>query len=45
MGGACGKYVYRRVVYRVLFGRHDGKNRLEDRCEDNVKIVFQEVGC
>jgi len=40
MGGACGTYKDRRVVYRVLVGRHDEKNCLEDRFEDKIKMVF-----
>ena len=32
-------------LLRGLVGRHDGKNRLEDRCEDNIQMGFQDVGC
>jgi hypothetical protein len=41
MGGACGTYGDRRDVYRVLVGRHDEKNRLEDRFVDNIKMGVQ----
>ena len=34
----------RRVVYRVLVGRPEGK-RQRDHLEDNIKTGFQEVGC
>jgi hypothetical protein len=38
----------RIVAYKVLVGRRDGKNHLEElggRCEDNIKMVLQKVGC
>jgi len=38
----------RRVVYRVLLGKPDGKipfARPRRRCEDNIKMDLQEVGC
>jgi hypothetical protein len=30
MGGACGTYGVRSSVYRVLVGKPEGKNHLED---------------
>jgi len=41
MGGACGTYGDRRVVYMILVGRHVEKNRLEDRFVDNIKMEVQ----
>jgi len=38
----------RRVVYRVLVGKPEGKRPLgrpRRRWEDNIKIYLQEVGC
>jgi hypothetical protein len=38
----------RRVVYRVLVGKPEGKRPLgrpRSRWEDNIKIESQEVGC
>jgi len=38
----------RRVLYRVLVGKPEGKRvlgRLRRRWEDNIKMEFQEVGC
>ena len=38
----------RRVVYRVLVGKPEGKTPLErprHRWEDNIKMDLQEVGC
>ena len=38
----------RRGVYRVLVGKPEGKRPLgrpSRRCEDNILIVLQEVGC
>jgi hypothetical protein len=38
----------RKGVYRVFVGRPEGKiplGRPRFRCEDNIKIHFQEVGC
>jgi hypothetical protein len=38
----------RRVVYRVLVGKPEGKRQLgRPRCrwEDNVRMDLQEVGC
>ena len=37
-----------RDVYRVLVGKLEGKRplgRLRRRCEDNIKMGIQEVGC
>jgi hypothetical protein len=38
----------RRVVYRVLVGKPEGKKSLgrpRRRWEDNIKLDLQEVGC
>jgi hypothetical protein len=38
----------RRSVYRALMGKPEGKRPLvrpRRRCEDNIKIDLQEVGC
>jgi len=38
----------RRGVYRVLVGKPEGKRPLgrpRRRCEDNIKVDLQEVGC
>jgi len=38
----------RRGLYRVLVGKPEGKRPLgrpSRRCEDNILIVLQEVGC
>jgi len=48
MGGACSTYGERRGVYRILVGKLELKKPLERhrrRCEDNIKIHIQEVGC
>jgi hypothetical protein len=37
-----------RGAYRVLVGKSEGKRPLgrpKHKCEDNFKIVLQEVGC
>jgi hypothetical protein len=37
-----------RDAYRVLVGKSEGKRPLErpkHRCEDNIKVDLQEVGC
>ena len=37
-----------RSLYRVLVGKLEGKRPLErprSRCEDNIKMDLQEVGC
>ena len=47
MGGACSTYGERRGVYRVLVGKSGGKRPLggpRRRWEDNIKMVYQEVG-
>jgi hypothetical protein len=41
-------YGERRVVYRVLVGKPEGKRPLgrpRHRWEDNIKMDLQEVGC
>ena len=38
----------KRVVYRVLVGKTEGKRQLgrsRRRWEDNIKLDLQEVGC
>jgi hypothetical protein len=48
MGGACKSVGEGRDVYRVLVGKPEGKRPLERRrrrCEDNIKMDPQEVGC
>jgi hypothetical protein len=38
----------RRGVYRILVGKPEGKRPLgrpRRRCEDNIKLDLQEVGC
>jgi hypothetical protein len=38
----------KRVVYRVLVGKPEGKRRIgrpRHRWEDNIKMDLQEVGC
>ena len=38
----------RRGVYRVLEGKPEGKRSLvrpRRRCEDNIKMNFQDMGC
>jgi len=38
----------KRVVYRVLVGKPEGKRPLEKpryRCVDNIRLDLQEVGC
>jgi len=40
--------VEKRGVYRVLVGKLEGKRPLgrpRRRCEDNIKMDLQEVGC
>ena len=46
MGGACSTYGGRRVVYRVLVGKPEGKRSLGElrrRWEYNIKMDIQEV--
>jgi hypothetical protein len=48
MGGACSTYGKSRGVYRVLVRKPEGKRLLgrpRRRCEDNIKMDLQEVGC
>jgi len=47
MDGACSAYEERRVVYRVLVGKPEGKRPhgiVRRRWEDNIKMDIQEVG-
>jgi len=42
------RMVDKRSVYRVLLGKSEGKRPLGRprlRCEDNIKMDLQEVGC
>jgi len=46
MGGTCSSYGERRVVYRVLVRKPEGKRllgRSRLRCEDNIKMDLQEL--
>jgi hypothetical protein len=48
MGGHVAREGERRVVYRVLVGKPEGKNPLgrpRRRWEDNIRMDLQEVGC
>jgi hypothetical protein len=48
MAGALALMGERRVVYRVLVGKLEGKRsfrRPRRRWEDNIKMDLQEVGC
>jgi hypothetical protein len=47
MGGACARLGERRVAYRVLVGKPEGKRPLgrpRRRREDNIKMDPREVG-
>jgi len=47
MGGACSIMELRRVAYRVLVGKSDGKRplgRTRRRWEDIILMYIQEVG-
>jgi hypothetical protein len=39
MGGACGTYGAKRNAYRILVGKHEGKNHLEDLGVDGNIIL------
>jgi hypothetical protein len=48
MGEACSTYGEKKVVYRVLVGKPEGKRPLgipRSRWEVNIKMNLQEVGC
>jgi len=48
MGRACTIYGGRRVLYRVLVEKPEGKRPLgrpRPKWEDNMKMDLQEVGC
>ena len=48
MGGHVARIGDRRVLYRVLVGKSEGKRSLgrpRFRWEDNIKMDLQEVGC
>jgi hypothetical protein len=44
MGGACSKYGSEERRIQDLVGKPEGK-RPRRRCEDNIKMDLQEVGC
>jgi hypothetical protein len=44
MGYACGMYGGRKVAYRILVGKSEGKNRLEDTGVDGhimLRLIFR----
>jgi hypothetical protein len=46
MGGACSTFKERRIVYRVLVGKANGKRpsgRTRCRREENIKMDLQDV--
>jgi hypothetical protein len=46
MGGACNTYGERRVVYRVMVGKREGKRPLgrpRHRWKDNIKMDLRQV--
>jgi hypothetical protein len=48
MGRACSAYGEKRGLYRVLLAKPEGKRSLvrpSHRCEDNIMMDLQEVGC
>jgi hypothetical protein len=48
MGGVCSTDGEERGMYRVFVGKPEGKRPLgrpRHRCEDNIKMDLQEVGC
>jgi len=48
LGGHVARIGDRRVLYRVLVGKSEGKRSLgrpRFRWEDNIKMDLQEVGC
>jgi hypothetical protein len=48
MPGHVARMIERRGVYRVSVGKPEGKRpfgRLRHRCDDNIKVDLQEVGC
>jgi hypothetical protein len=47
MGGACSTYGEKRIAYRFLVWKPEGKRPLgrpRRRWEDNIKLNLQEVG-
>jgi hypothetical protein len=47
MGGPCSTYGERKVLYRVLMGKPEGKRpfgKPRPRWEDNIKMDLHEVG-
>jgi hypothetical protein len=48
IGRACNAHGEGIGVYRVLMGKSEGKRPLgrpRRRCEDNIKMGLQEIGC
>jgi len=48
MAGHVTRIGERRGVYRFVVSKHEGKRPLgrpRRRCEDNIKMNLQEVGC
>ena len=48
MGGTCSAYGERRGLYMVLVGKPEERRPLgrpRRRCEYNIKMYLQEVGC
>jgi hypothetical protein len=45
MGGACSTYGERRGLYRVLVGKPEGKNHLEDPGIDGRTIIWIFKNC
>jgi len=48
MVGACSTYGGRRVIYRILVGKPEGRRPLgrpRRRWDFNIKTKLQEVGC
>jgi len=48
MGGARSAYWGRRVLYRVVIGKHEGKRpfgRPRHKWDDNIKMDLQKVEC
>jgi hypothetical protein len=40
MGDACSMYVEKKIAYRILVGKPEGKNRLEDTGVEG-RIIFR----
>jgi hypothetical protein len=47
MGGACSRHGEKRIAYRILVGKPEGKRPLgRPRCrwEDNIKMNLRDIG-